>query len=338
MNKLEDFKNIFDAITPWAGVVPRGYRVDFLGTLTDVALSGRMPGGDASTGGRFVQTALPVLDNVNTAKSPEALNMRGDGWFEVVNWFVAAAEARNAFVMVTLGAWHGGQAVRCYRALQRLNPMPAKLVAIEPMPEGMELTRRHFRDNGINPDDHWLIPMAVSDRNDPVFFAAGPRVMGSQNCYATNHPEARESYFKQLVEAGRAEQALHDLLLKNSTGLTIAGPVLADGAQAEAGIKLVGAITLNDVLGPFDRVDYLEADIQESEILVFPPFMDILKRKVRRVHIGTHGSDVHCALHDLFAREGWDIVFSYEPNRVYETGLGMLKTNDGVLTVTNPDR
>ena len=52
---------------------------------------------------------------------------------------------------------------------------------------------------------------------------------------------------------------------------------------------MVSAVTLQDILGPFDSVDYVESDIQQSEILVFPPSMQLLKRKVRRVHIGTHG-------------------------------------------------
>jgi hypothetical protein len=337
MNRLEDFRNIFDAITPWAGVAPRGYSVDFLGTLTDVTFRQQWQGDSSSIGGRFVRTALPVLDNMTAERSFEAVNWRGEGWFEVVNWFVAAAEARSSFVMITLGAWHGTQAVGSYRALQRLNPMPAKLVAVEPMPESMELTRRHFRDNGIDPDDHWLIPMAVSNSNDPVFFAIGPRGAGPQNCYSTNETSARESYFRQAVEAGTAEQALHDLLLRNSTGITVPGKVRVPGDKFEAEIKYVSAITLSEILGPFDIVDYLESDIQESEILAFPPFMDLLKRKVRRVHIGTHGKDVHWTLHDLFARDAWDVVFNYEPECVHNTALGTLKTNDGVLTVRNPD-
>ena len=35
MNKLQDFANVFDGIKPWAGKVPKGYMVDFLGVLTD---------------------------------------------------------------------------------------------------------------------------------------------------------------------------------------------------------------------------------------------------------------------------------------------------------------
>jgi len=336
MNKLEDFSTTFDAVTPWAGIVGDGYHVDFLGTLTHVSLGLGSQSANSAIGERFVQTALPILDNVNSARAPGIRNIRGEGWFEAVNWLVAAKEARNAFVMVTLGAWHGSQAVCCHRALQRLNPMPAKLVAVEPMPAGVELTRRHFRDNGIDPDDHWIVPMAVSDRNDPVFFATGLPAAGSQNCYSTNAPATRESYLKRLIEVGQTEHALRDLLLRNSTGITTTLPS-AGGGKVDTEIKYVSAITLRDLLGPFDKVDYLESDIQQSEILAFPPFMDLLKRKVRRIHIGTHGKDVHWALRDLFVRDAWDIVFSYEPNCLHETILGTFKANDGVLTVRNPD-
>jgi hypothetical protein len=45
---------------------------------------------------------------------------------------------------------------------------------------------------------------------------------------------------------------------------------------------------------------------------------------------------VHWALHDLFKQDGWEMVFSYEPNAVHESALGQFKTNDGVLTVRNP--
>jgi 3-oxoacyl-(acyl-carrier-protein) synthase len=52
---------------------------------------------------------------------------------------------------ITLGACFAAQAVGAYRALQMLNPMPCKLVAVEPEPENIPWIRRHMRDNGIDP-------------------------------------------------------------------------------------------------------------------------------------------------------------------------------------------
>jgi hypothetical protein len=40
----------------------------------------------------------------------------------------------------------------------------------------------------------------------------------------------------------------------------------------------------------------------------------LLRKKVGRIHIGTHGGDVHAALHRLFADDEWEVFFSYPPN------------------------
>ena len=64
--------------------------------------------------------------------------------------------------------------------------------------------------------------------------------------------------------------------------------------------------------------------------------MDVMRRKVRRLHIGTHGGDVHAALHRMFAESGWEIVFSYAPDSRHKSALGPFTTGDEVLTVRNP--
>jgi hypothetical protein len=220
--------------------------------------------------------------------------------------------------------------------LQQLNPMPSKLVAVEPEPDNYEWTARHMRDNGIDPERQWLLPYAISDRNDPVYFPVGSPGSGAQNCFSTNEKDARENYVRELVARGEIENALRNLIMHNTTGMT---KDLVPGAEYDfkAEIKLMSAITLRDVLSPFDVVDYVESDIQQSEIVVFPPYVDLLRKKVRRIHIGTHGIDVHKALHDQFANSGWTIVFNFEPNSSFTTELGSFTTNDGVLTVRNPD-
>jgi hypothetical protein len=235
--------------------------------------------------------------------------------------------------MITLGACYGAQAVGSQRALQLLNPMPYKLVAVEPEPENYEWIIRHLRNNDIDPDGQWLIKAAISDNNAPVLFPVGWPGTGAQNCVSTNESKSRKIYADELVASGRAGEALHNLLIHNSTGIRHR---LVPDRDWEGEIKLVSAVTLNDVLGPFDFVDYLEADIQQSEIIVFPAATAALKRKVRRIHIGTHGADVHRSLHRMFEQQGWEIVFSYEPESTHRSALGSFTTQDGVLTVLNP--
>jgi hypothetical protein len=324
MNRLEDAASIFDGITPWEGFVPKGYVADFLGILTDFkfhVLSGVDP---MTVGGGHVQTSLPVIGNGGN----------GEGWFEAVNWLASARAARGRYVMITLGAHYGAQAVGAFKAVQRANPMPCKLVAVEPVPENCAWMVQHMRTNGIDPNDHWLVQTAVGASNDPIYFPVGAPGTGANNSYATNEAAARTLYADMFIKQGKAEQALRNLIMNNTTGIA---KDLVPGRNQMAEIKLMSCVTLKDLIGPFDVVDYLESDIQQSEILVFPPYIDLLRRKVRRILIGTHGRDVHTTLHDLFARTGWDIVFSYEPNATHESARGQFVTNDGVLTVRNPD-
>jgi hypothetical protein len=282
--------------------------------------------GDA-VGNAFEQTKLPDLSKAVTPADAEA-------WFEAVDWVVAAREARERYVMITLGANYGAQAVGACRALQVVNPMPYKLVAVEPVPENRAWIEQHMRNNGIDPAQQWIVPLAISDKTEPLYFPVGGPGIGSNNCYSTNEMAARKEYADTFINANRAAEALRNLLMHNTTGLM---RDLVPGRNVMAEIKLVSSITLAELLGPFEVVDYLESDIQQSEILVFPPFMDLLRKKVRRIHIGTHGKDVHWQLHDLFADKGWEMVFSYEPNARHQSALGSFETNDGVLTVRNPD-
>lgn len=116
MNENEIAKHLkfFESLPPFSGYVPKGFLADFLGCLTDAnfrAMWGVEPG---QQGDRAVATKCPgVVD--------------GEAFFEAVDWFEAAREARGSYTMITLGAAYGAQAVGAYRALQRVNPMPAKL-------------------------------------------------------------------------------------------------------------------------------------------------------------------------------------------------------------------
>ena len=81
MNRLQDFANVFDGIKPWAGKVPKGYLVDFLGILTDAKFREMFGVNPAAIGGTDAETRLPTIED-------------GEGWFEAANWILAARAAR----------------------------------------------------------------------------------------------------------------------------------------------------------------------------------------------------------------------------------------------------
>ena len=169
--------------------------------------------------------------------------------------------------------------------------------------------------------------------NEPAFFPVGASGSGSNNLLATNEGDARQRYVKELAKSRNPKRALSNLILHNSTGLL---KDLLPDKNSEAEIKFVSTMRLQDVLAPFARVDYLEADIQSAEKIVFPPAIETLNRKVRRIHLGTHGADAHYPLLELFKQHGWEIIFAYEGEKTHASPLGPVTVNDGILSVINP--
>lgn len=321
MNDLARSLALFADFEPFAGYVPKGFLVDFLGCLTDATFR-TMWGVDPSReGGGFVATQCPSVSS-------------GESFFEAADWFAAALDARGSYTMITLGALYGGQAVGAFRALRRLNPMPAKLVAVEPDPENFAWMQKHFRDNDINPRRHWLLNCALSDSNQPVLFPVGAPGAGGNNCFSTNHASTRLSYAQYLREDPNLADRVANLILEGDTGIELD---LAAGYDFRARVKFISAVTLADVLGPFDRVDLLESDIQQSEVVVFPPAMDVVKAKVKRVHLGTHGIEAHDMLRQAFASRRFEIVFDYPPDKEYETPWGSFHVGDGIISARNLD-
>ena len=212
--------------------------------------------------------------------------------------------------------------------------MPAKLCAIEADPENFGWLKKHFRDNGLNPDQHWLLNCALSDTNTPVLFPEGSPGSGANDCMATNDRLARAGYAQELLADPKLAERVAKLIVDGDTGITTN---LAPGWNFPANIKLISAVTLLDVLSPFDRVDLLESDIKLSEKIVFPPAMDAIKQKVKRVHIGTHGSAVHDDLLQALATRRFEIIFNYAPRTHHESDLGVFDINDGVISAINLD-
>ena len=131
-----------------------------------------------------------------------------------------------------------------------------------------------MRDNGIDPSAHWLVHKAISDSDAPVLFPVGAPGVGSNNCFGTNTGNSRQIYADLIIRDGDPKAALRSFLADNTTGFT--QPV-HPGLPQMTEVKSVSAITLGGYPRTFDRVDFLEADIQQSEIVVFPPFMDALR-------------------------------------------------------------
>jgi len=170
---------LIDRITPWSGEVPEGYIVDALGILTDGAFLWNLKG--------------PFPARHETARRP-SLETWGEGYLELADWLLAARDASERFVAVSLGAAFGAQLVIAFKTIMALNPMPCRLVGIEPVPENCAWMRRHMAVNGIDPDEHCIIQAALGPDNEPVLFPIGAPGTGRTGCADTNSAQSRLRY------------------------------------------------------------------------------------------------------------------------------------------------
>ncbi len=312
-------EHLFEGIEPWKGRVQKGRYKNFLGALHPIESWQRAEGSpDESI---IQETELPTIAH-------------GEAYFGWASTLMAVRGARGRFTMVSLGAHYGGPLVDAALALNQVNPMPCFLVGVEADPNMCAMLYGHFRDNGISPGSHWIINCAISDTNRPVVFPVSEIRTGSNA--AIHNLAQREELFETINGAGKSEETLKNILIDASTHLytPLSSPPGTPEARGE--LRLISALTVADILGPLQYVDFLEIDMQEAERWALPPAMDLLRRKVRLIHLGTHGRDLHHTLADTFTECGWEVLANLTPETKFVTQAGSFQTCDGLLIILNP--
>jgi hypothetical protein len=96
--------------------------------------------------------------------------------------------------------------------------------------------------------------------------------------------------------------------------------------------------TIEYLLRNVEIMDILHIDVQGAEKDTVPAEFDILSKKVRRIHMGTHGAEVHAKMLETFKswRVEWNYVGGGLSAKPTITPYGPVRFNDGVLGVVNP--
>lgn len=283
---------VLEKFRPWTGTVPRGYFVYFLGNRA-----------------RADYWAFPAeirrlydRERVESFSGPSI----DDNIFDWLILLEAVVEARNDFTMVALGAGWGRWLVAAALAVRQLSDIPIRLVGVEAEPTHFQWMKQHFRDNGIDPEDHDLIEAAVSSRNGLAWFYFGK-------------PDA---WYGQSV--------IQDETLDCTAA---AGEIDYNGEKA----KLVRSIDICEILQGHSRVDYLHMDVQGVELDVLSKDPQLLSRKVKRVLVGTHSGDIEIGLRQLFGSLNWHRQYDIPLNGVVTVGNVAVTLGDGVQVWINPE-
>lgn len=219
-------------------------------------------------------------------------------FFEWIDLYEAVDAANGSFCMIEIGAGFGRWLVAAACAIRRHRPMPMKLVGIEAEGTHFAMMEQHFRDNGLDPAEHWLIEAACNGDGRDVFFAVGSAV----------------EWYGQAIVGGEAFK-------------------MARFPDARA-VKMP-AITLQEILFAVSHVDLIDMDVQGAEAEIVEAAIVPMTEKVRRVHIGTHGHDLEQRLRTTFSRAGWRCCNDYPCQSKVETDYGEISFGDGVQTWIN---
>ena len=299
----------FDEIVPWSGTVDIGRVRSFMGGLFPRDVESGRPAGP-------VETKRPDLSD-------------GEGFAEWYSILKSIERAHEHFTMVSLGAHYGGPMVDAVCMLREQRPMPYRLIGVEADPYMCAMVHEHFAENDVPDSALTLINAAISSDNKPVLFPVAPTRTGA--AHSMTEMADIGAIYQHILETGHPEEVLANLLTKGKSGIFLA----LTNTDVNAELRMSSAVTLADVIGSQDHVDYLEIDIQSAELQVLPPFMGILRERVGWIHLGTHGVDLHRTLAALFRDNGFDVHIDWEPESTYSSPAGILRTGDGVLAMAN---
>ena len=323
LSSLHDLRAVFDGLPAWSGVVPQNFIANFLGVMTDVGFYRNEQGEFAKPShAKSFEAALAGARDMTV--QPPGIEA-GEAFMEMAAVLRSVRAAKGRYVMVELGGGYGARAVDAAVALRTINPMPCTTVVVEPIPTHVARAKQHFLNNGLTPDDHWFLTMAVSADNVPQLIPLGVGRYGN----TINADNVIAEIFKLAENAANAQVIIRSFLTHkklvvsyNNTPQPIAG--------------FISCMTLEEILFPFPMVDLVDMDIQLIEGAVVPQNIDLLGRKVKTLNIGTHSAEIHTNLLALFRSRGWTILAEFAPNSNFSTEFGDFRTGDGVLMVENP--
>jgi FkbM family methyltransferase len=294
---------IFSEFKCAEGFVEAGFTTNFLGVLT----RDRLWHGSSTT-------QFPSFD---------------EEYFEWIDLLEAVTSARGRFSMIELGAGWGRWLVNAVAALRQCNrDLPYELIGVEPEPTHFQYMKMHFMDNGIDPSRHQLIQAAVTDRGREVWFYVGRPDQWYGQAIVPEPDFVLESFPQWIRKVGRLQRI-------RKVGRLFMRRFVNKGMIGNEQVKKVKAVNLSELLGTLDRVDLIDLDVQGAELIVLKAAAEQLDRKVKRVHIGTHSTEIEAGLRRLFDDLGWKSVHDYPLGSESVTPWGTIKFQDGVQSWIN---
>lgn len=289
---------IFDMFPPRKGWVDPGWAVDFLGVKTRVA---------------FFSLYEQLADFSQRREELPGHPVPNEDYFEWITLLEAVVEAQNSFTMVELGAGWGKWIVSGIAALRAYSGLPYHVVGVESEPTHFKWMKQHLKDNDVRSRRATLVNAAVARDDGHVWFHVGAPADWYGQAITSKTEETKSTLRDRLARPMR--RRLH--------------------SAPDRGVERVRAVSLRRLLGPLDRVDLIDADIQGAEADAIEPAADLLDAKVKLVYVATHTDDNEVRVRDVFNTLGWESVWDYPCGVESDTPWGRIRFEDGAQVWRN---
>ena len=162
-------------------------------------------------------------------------------WLDLLD---AVANSSRPFTMVELGAGYGRWLVHGANLCRKLGLPLGLLVGCEAEPTHFAWMKQHLHDNGHAPEHHRLCEAAVAERSGSIPFYVGAAASWYGQSIAAN-----------VIQYGESRRPNWRGILRRLIGKEKPMDV----------VKLVRAMTLQEIVGELQLIDFMHVDIQGAE-------------------------------------------------------------------------
>jgi len=317
---------IFDKFQPFSGDVPLGFTHDYIGSISHQQL---------------FKVAPPHVPHV-TADLPPI----DEEYFEWIDVLESVFDSGDSYTIFELGAGYGRWSARAAVASRQRGIKNINIVAVEPEPRHFQFLEDHMRHNSISEKDCTLFQAAVGPKQGlTALYIDKPNLKNEDN-----FDLARDWYGQYIVDDPDGLALLDDRKLRKILYHSSKWQVTENSDFQETyegfevinfnhpGVKAIEIeqTTLELLLTNYDFVNLVDMDIQGAEFDVIKSSARQIDQKVKRLHIGTHSTEVEENLYSLLSNLGWKCLNNYPFQSQVSTPFGDIIFGDGVQSWINP--
>jgi len=237
---------------------------------------------------------------------------KDEEYFEWLSLIDSILKAKNEFTMIELGAGHGRWGAISHKITKFFNLNP-KIKFCEADPQKVKMLRENLQFNNIKEDDYFIFNNAISSEKKEINFYIGMPQINNEENPTLWYGQSISKDYEQQEKVSKNQYFGHDVIEFKSKWRAIK----------------ISTISLEDMLQRDETVDLVDMDIQGAELEVIENSIEIINKKVKKLHISTHSRENDKKIKAILAKNKWRKNFAFKCFSLNLTKNGIILFNDG---------